>query len=144
MPKPLWILVANGSRARLLQRDHPGAALREIMDWVHPQTREHLGTPDSAHRTSGMRGRTGLAATESPKAHARAQFAHDIRAWLSQAVAAQGVGRLAVFASNPFLGDLRASGEAELDKLLCASHPLDLTGLTLPELEERLHQHFRL
>lgn len=144
MPKPLWILVANGSRARLLQRDHPGAALREIMDWVHPQTREHLGTPDSAHRTSGMRGRSGLAAPESPKAHARAQFAHDIRVWLSQAVAAQGVGRLAVFASSPFLGDLRAPGEAALEKLLCASHPLDLTALSLHELELRLQQRYGL
>jgi len=144
MPKPLWILVANGSRARLLQRDHPGAALREIMDCVHPQTREHLGRPDSAHRTSGMRGRSGLAAPENPKAHARAQFAHDIRAWLSQAVAAQGVGRLAVFASSPFMGDLRTPGEGALEKLLCASHPLDLTGLALTDLDQRLHKQYGL
>lgn len=144
MPKPLWILVANGSRARLLQRDQPGEALREIMDWVHPQTREHLGTPDSAHRTSGTRGRSGLAAPQSAKAHARAQFAQDINAWLKKAVAPQGVGRLAVFASSPFLGDLLSHGEGALERLLCASHPLDLTALSLQELELRLQQHYGL
>ena len=144
MPKPLWIVVANGSRARLLQRDHPGAALREIMDWTHPSTRQHTANPDSAHRTSGTRGRSGLAQRQSPQAHAREQFARDIGAWLKTSLGPQGVGAVAVFASNPFLGELLSHGHAALDPLLCASHALDLTGLSLPELDQRLREQHGL
>ncbi len=144
MPKPLWIVVANGSSARLLQRDHPGAGLHAVMDWSHPQTSQHLGSPDSAHRTSGTPGRSGLARPQTARAHARSQFAQDISHWLQQAVVPQGVGALAVFASNPFLGELLAHAARPWQALLCGTHALDLTALTLPELDQRLQQQHGL
>jgi protein required for attachment to host cells len=144
MSQPHWIVVANGSQARLLQRDHPGTELREIMHWVHPQTRQHMGNPDSAHRTSGMRGRSGLAPPQNASAHAREQFAREISQWLKKAVDSQGIGQLTVFASNPFLGELMSHEHGLLERHVFARHPLDLTSLTLPELDLRLHQHYGL
>ena len=41
MPTPVWIVVANGSRARVLQRNGQGEPLVELRDWVHPATRQH-------------------------------------------------------------------------------------------------------
>ncbi len=144
MPEPVWIVVANGSRARLLQRDRHGEPLFEVMDWVHPQTRQHLSNPTGDHRTSGIGGRAGLAPRDSSKDHERTQFAQEINQWLSQGVAQQRIGTLAVFASNPFLGDLLSQGNDQLNRHLGVSHALDLTHLTLPELDQLLQQNYRL
>lgn len=144
MPPPVWIVVANGSRARLLQRDHPGAPLVEVMDWVHPQTRQHIGSSMGAHRTSGTRGRSGLALPQTVKDHERTQFAQEISQWLQKAVDTHGIGAVTVFASNPFLGELMAHANALLQHHVCASHPLDLTNLSLAELDQRLHAEHRL
>ena len=144
MPQPVWIVIANGSRARLLQRDRHGAPLLEVMDWVHPETRQHIGSSMGAHRTSGTRGRSGLALPQTVKDHERTQFAQEISQWLKKAVDTHDIGALTIFASNPFLGELMAHGNALLQQRVCASHPLDLTSLTLPELDQRLHAEYRL
>ena len=144
MSLPVWIVVANGSRARLLQRDRPGDPLFEVMDWVHPETRQHTDMQEGEHRTSGIQQRSGLATRQPPKDHERAQFAHEICQWLHKGISAHQIGALAVFASNPFLGELLSHGHAALDPLLCTSHALDLTGLSLPELDQRLREQHGL
>ena len=144
MPQPVWILVANGSRARLLQRDRLADPLFEVKDWVHPQTRQHAGTQEGEHRTSGIKERSGLAPRQTPKDHERAQFAREICEWLHKGVSTHHIGAVAVFASNPFLGELMSHGNGPLQQHLCASHALDLTQLTMPELDQRLQREYRL
>ena len=144
MPQPVWILVANGSRARLLQRDRQAAPLFEVRDWVHPQTRQHALMQEGEHRTSGIRARSGLAPRQDAKEHERAQFAREICDWLHHSVPTHRIGGVAVFASNPFLGELMAHTQGPLQQHLCASHALDLTQLTLPELDVRLQRDHHL
>lgn len=144
MPHPVWIVVANGSRARLLQRDRPGDALFEVMNWVHPQTRQHLSPAAGQHRNSGIRGRSGMARRQVTKDHERAQFAQDICHWLDSALGRQRIGAIAFFASNPFLGDLVAHGHGPLRQQLCGSHALDLTSLALPDLDQRMRSNYQL
>ena len=144
MPLPVWIVLANGSRARLLQRNSHAEPLIELRDWVHPATRLHTQDLGGAHRQSGIRGRSGLARHGSDQAHERSAFAQEICHWLAQAVHAQQVGSIALLASTPFLGELMAHGQGTLDKQLCAAHAVDLTALPLAQLEERLRQDYRL
>lgn len=144
MSLPVWIVVANGSRARLLQRDRPGDPLFEVMDWVHPETRQHTDMQEGEHRTSGIQGRSGLAKRQTVKGHERTQFAQEICRWLDKGVLSHHIGAVAVFASNPFLGELLAQGNGSLQKHLHASHALDLTSLSLPELDHRLQRDYRL
>lgn len=144
MPHPVWIIVANGSRARLLQRDRPGEPLFEVMDWVHPQTRQHTPPQDGDHRSSGISGRSGLTPRQTAQDQERGQFAQEICQWLHKGASSHRIGAIAFFASNPFLGELISHASGPLQQQLCASHALDLTALPLPELDQRLHQEYRL
>ena len=144
MPLPVWILVANGSRARLLQRTPPDHELVELRDWVHPATRQHHPDLQGGHRQSGIGGRTGLAERSPAQDRERMAFAREISQWLVHALQREPVGSVALLASNPFLGTLVAQGQGALHQRLCATHAVDLTSLPLPELSQRLRHDFRL
>jgi hypothetical protein len=144
MPLPVWIVVANGSRARVLERHSHHEGLTEVRDWVHPATRQHRPDLPGGHRQSGIRGRSGLAERAPAQDRERAAFAQDICSWLEHSLKTHTVGSVALFSSNPFLGELVAHGQGMLHKHLCATHAVDLTGLTLPELAQRLRHDFRL
>ena len=144
MSYPLWIVVANGSRARVLQRMRPGEPLTEVKDWVSPSTRQQLHNFEGKHRHSGIRGRAGLAEPTEPKDHERDVFALDICRWLTHALHTQQVARIALIAPNRFLGELVHHAQGQLEKHVCAKHALDLTDLPLPPLAQRLHEDFGL
>lgn len=144
MSSPVWIVVANGSRARLFQRDNRTDPLFEVRDWVHPQTRQHARLQEGEHRTSGIDGRAGLATRLSGKDRERAQFAQEICQWLEQELATHRIHSLAILASNPFLGDLMSHGHRQLRQQLCASHAVDLTALPVGPLDQRLRHDYRL
>ncbi len=142
MPPAVWIVVANGSRARVLQRNHPAEGLTELRDWVHPATRQHHQDP--GNRQSGIRGRSGLAERSPIQDRERSAFAHEICDFLVQAVHSGEVDRIALLSSNPFLGELVAHGQGTLHKHLCATHAVDLTSLPLGQLQTRLREDYRL
>ncbi len=144
MPLPLWIVVANGSRARVLERKHPGEALTQVREWSHPATRQQGQEAGHGHRHGGIRGRSGLIARSTAHDKERAVFAREICRWLAHSLNTHAMGSVALLSSNPFLGDLVSHGEGELHKHLCATHEVDLTDLPLPALAQRLHQDFRL
>lgn len=144
MPLPVWIVVANGTRARLLQRKAHAEALTEVRDWVHPATREHQQDLGNGHRQSGIRGRSGLAERSPAHDRERSAFAREICQWLSHGLSIHQAGSVALLSSNPFLGDLVAQGQNGLHKHLCGTHAVDLTALPLHELDERLRREFRL
>ncbi len=144
MSYPVWIVVANGSRARVLQRTRPGEPLTEVKDWVSPSTRQQLQNFEGKHRHSGIRGRAGLAEPTEPRDHERDVFALDSCRWLTHALSTQQVANIALIASTRFLGDLLNHAEGQLEKHVCAKHAVDLTDLSLQALEQRLHEDFRL
>ena len=51
---------------------------------------------------------------------------------------------LALFVSNPFMGELLSHLDASVQHTLVAQHVLDLTSLNVTELDERLRSEFRL
>lgn len=144
MPLPVWIVVANGSRARVLQRAQAGEGLAVVKEWDHPASRQHHPDSIDHHRQSGIQGRSGLAERSPARQRERLEFARELGQWLVDALHARAVGRVAILASNPFLGQLMTHGQGTLRKHLCASHAVDLTQLPLYELQERLQQDFQL
>jgi protein required for attachment to host cells len=144
MSHPLWIVVANGSCARAFERSGAQEKLVELQNWVHPQTRMHASELSLDHPGPGHSGRGGLTPRIEQRHKARNQFAHELSQWLQAKVAHQNQGKLAVFSSNPFLGELMAELPATVHKCVCASHPTDLTALPFQALEERLRKDYRL
>ena len=135
-----WVVVANAARARFFERDAENQAMRELASFVHPQSRlkgQALGhdRPGKAHK--------GTASTAFPphtdlhqKEHA--EFAHELAQHLEEAALAHRYPRLAILASNPFLGELKAQLGAATHRLLQATVALDLTPHEGADLEQRV------
>jgi len=136
------VLVANAARARLFERDPENKAMREVASFVHPQTRmkgQALG-----HDRPGKASK-GVASTAFPphtdlhqKEHT--EFARELAHRLEELALAHRYPRLAILASNPFLGELNAQIGAATRRLLQAAVALDLTAYDDGELEHRVDQ----
>ena len=145
MSLPIWIVVANGSRARLLQRKGPSQALVEVHNWVHPAARQHRDDLPQGHRQSGIQARSGLAPRQSIQDREREVFAREIMQWLSHELNNHAASSVALLSSNPFLGEMLAhQHQGQLHRQVCATHAIDLTSLPLQQLSQRLREDYRL
>ena len=134
------VLVANAGRARLFERDPENKAMRELASFVHPETR--LKGVALGHDRPGKANK-GMASTAFPphndlhqKEHA--EFARELGQRLEEVALKRHFPRVAVFASNPFLGELKAHLGAATQRLLQSAVPLDLTAYDDSELEHRV------
>ncbi|MDP2066656.1 MAG: host attachment protein [Burkholderiaceae bacterium] len=143
MKKPLWIVVANASLARCFERSSSAEPLTALATLEHPESRLHardLATdrPGRTHKDDA--GRTAYSPRTEPKDREREQFAREVAKFLAEGVEAHRCSGVVLFASNPFLGELLAQLGDGVRRQLVASHPLDLTGLPLQELDQSVRR----
>jgi len=137
-----WVVVANAARARFFERDPENKAMRELASFVHPRTRlkgQALGSdrPGKAHKGVAS---TAFAPHTDPHQKEHTDFARELAHRLEEAALAHRYPRVAILASNPFLGELKAQlGAATLQKVH-GTVPLDLTAYDGTELEHRVQQ----
>ena len=139
--KPEWILIANAAHARLLQRE-PGCPLVVIDSFDHPLSRSK--TSDLADDRAGQ-GKTDHSfggASYPPRVDAKEKghlhFARELAGYLEQQAQHGRFHSLALFASSPFLGELKAQLGTATARLVSATHDLDLTSVGLVELDQRV------
>lgn len=149
-----WILVANASLARLFSRKSDSAALVLLHTFEHLESRlkaseladDRLGHDSTDRRYGGVsfEPRTDL----HRKQHL--QFARTLAQRLGEGLAGGDCGRITLYASSPFLGELKGQLSPAAKKALRAAADVDLTSYGLRELEERIahelqaivaHQH---
>jgi len=134
-----WMLVANRSRARLLEVQPGSDTPLEIADFANPEGRAHGRDvrTDADGRLYGKGEHTqGHAAAKEPGllGHEVERFADELRDYLDHARGAQRFGQLWVAAAPAFLGVLRnkmthsvrAAVEFEIDKDVSAEAPRDI------------------
>jgi protein required for attachment to host cells len=134
------VLVANASRARLFERDAENGAMRETASFVHPQSRmkgSELGRDRPGQAFKGE-ARTAYEPPTGPHQKESTEFARELAQRLEALALTRRYPRLAVLASNPFLGDLNKELGAATRKLLQAAVALDLTAFDGAELEHRV------
>ena len=139
--KPDWILLANATRARLLQMER-NERVTELEDFVHPQSRIKVSdlvddragheSTDRSYGGTSYQPRTGV----RQKEHQR--FARELADFLERQAQSGSYRSLAVFASSPFLGELKAELGTATTKLLSGTHDLDLTSVGPAELGRRI------
>ena len=139
-----WILTANASVARLFERTSLLAPLSELADWMHPQGSMLASELERSPLGHSMAGRTGLAPRIEPKQRERHEFAHELAESLREAVLSHQVQDMALFASNPFMGELLAQLDPAVQKIISVKHPLDLTALSVQALEKKVHAEFNV
>lgn len=139
--KPEWILIANATRARLLQRDQ-GCPLVVINSFEHPQSRSK--TSDLADDRAGQ-GKTDHSfggASYPPRVDAKEKehlrFARELAEYLETRAQQGNFHSLSLFASSPFLGELKAQLGTAASALLKGTHDVDLTSVGLVELDHRI------
>lgn len=137
-----WVLVANAARARCFARDDANNAMRELASFVHPASR--MKGQDLSDDRGGLVHK-GVASTQfqphtGPHDKEHEQFAREIAQYLDEAALAHRYPGVTLFASAPFLGELRAQLRPATQKLLRTSVAIDLTAFEGAELEQRVTQ----
>ena len=144
MQQQHWILVANASKARLFERSAFDQPLTELADWTHPESRLSASETERAPLGQSLAGRAGLAPRSDIHQRHRSQFAQTLSQYLREAALNQRVKALTLVVSNPFLGELLVHLDAPVQKMLQAHHVLDLTSLSITELDHRMRREFLL
>lgn len=144
MSQKHWILVANASHARVLERSSFSEPLLELTDWCHPESRMRASETERAPLGHSEAGRAALAPRTELKQIHRSEFAKTLALYFHEAVLSHRFNALALFASNPFMGELMSHLDAPVQRTIVAKHMLDLTALNLTELDKRLRSEFRL
>lgn len=146
MPKSTvtWVLVADGSRARLLAGDGAGKGLEPALD------QEFIGTnlasrdiaSDRPGRSfdSGGEGRHAMEPPTDPKRHAKQAFVRDVAGILEAARKRNEFERLIVVAPPQALGDLRSEFGVELQRMVIAEINKDLTQVPIRDLPDHLEK----
>lgn len=135
-----WVLVANGSRARLFERDPENGAMRELSDFLHPASRMKGAALERDRPGQAMKGqaRTEYEPHTLPSDREYQQFARELAEQLEAAVNDNRIGHWSLIASNPFLGHLRASLGHGAAAVLERHVDRDLTSFVGAELESRV------
>ena len=83
-------------------------------------------------------GGTAYPARTDAKQKEHMRFAHELAEYLEQQALQGNFRSLVIFASSPFLGELKAELGTATARLLSSTHDLDLTSFGLSELEQRV------
>ncbi len=138
-----WILIANATRARVLQRK-PDARVVEVQSFEHPQSRSKVSdlADDRAgsERTDRSFGGTSYAPRVDAKQKEHLRFARELAEYLERQANEGRFQSLQVFASSPFLGELKSELGSATARLLEGTHDLDLTMVGPAELGRRIAQ----
>lgn len=141
--KPDWILIANATRARLLEQETKDK-VRELKSFEHPRSRSRaseLGTERSGYQRTD---RSFGAASFQPRTDARQKehllFARELAHYLEREAQLGTCGSISLLASSPFLGELKAELGSATRRLLGVTRDVDLTMVGKAELGRRVAQ----
>jgi putative phosphoribosyl transferase len=139
-----WVVVANAARARLCEFDPRNGALTEMADFVHPSSRQKgnkLATDRPGHAEKGQASmRTSFEPHTDAQHKEHERFARELALQLNVAVAAHRCPAVALVASNPFLGEIKAHLDDAATRVLVATEAADLTHCETRQLERRVAQ----
>jgi len=138
-----WILIADASRARLLQQDE-GILCAFLRSFEHPASRLHSSELGDGERGRQATDRSFGAAAFEPRLDAHRKehlhFAGELAGFLEAAALKGEFQSVRVFAPSPFLGELKAQLGDATRRLLASTHDLDLSAVGPAEIGRRIAQ----
>ena len=141
--KPNWILIANATHARLLQHER-GSPMVILESFEHLKSRSKISdlADDRAghERMDSTFGGAAYPPRIDAKKKEHMRFARELADHLEQQAQQSSYRSLAIFASSPFLGELKTELGVATARLLSSTHDLDLTSFGLTELEQRVER----
>jgi len=147
---PVWVLVADASRARIFEVKIGSNAFELVHDYPHPASRlkDHDVGSDRPGRVSqshagphpGKGSRSGTD-EHSFKETEHDHFARELCGELTRGLNEHRCGRVVLVANPEFLGHLREVADHNLTKHVSEGVAKDYTSLDPRELAERLRDH---
>lgn len=144
--KQTWILVADGSRARIFKRSGKNGALEPAFnhDFAQPSMPNREIISDKPGRGQGGRGLSGSHGM-TPRVDAHEQekhsFAKEVARFVNREAERHAFDELVVVAPPKTLGDLRADFSEQSRALIRAELAKDLTHLSIHDLPGHLSMH---
>lgn len=139
--RPDLIVVANSHVARLLRRDTPSDPLIQVAAMEQPDAHlkpSEAGSDRPGHGSNDSRpGGVAFEPRMDPQRKSDMKFAHAIASRLEETMGS-GAPRVLIFASNPFLGELKSTLSEGVARQVAGTFHLDLTAYGLDELETRI------
>jgi protein required for attachment to host cells len=144
MPRSIttWVLVADGSRARLFVNDGVGKGLKPALDQESigaklPSREIAADRPGRTFDIAGH-GRHAMEPPTDPQRHEQETFARELAGVLEDGRKRNAFDRLVVVAPPKALGDLRSEFSDPLRRLVTAELNKDLTKISIDELPDHL------
>lgn len=134
-----WVLLANASQARLLERKSE-VSLVPVHTFSHPASRERssqLGDDKAGREQHGFGGAAFEPRVEAQRKE-HLKFAHEIAEYLEQAARTHRMESVVLFAAEPFRSMVTAQLGAASRRLLTGSHEVDLSKVGTAELSQRI------
>lgn len=141
-PVKTWILIADGTRARIAINDGPGRGVRPALDMefhgVNAANRVIMSDRPGRTFDSAGQGRHAMEPRTDPQTHEQRSFLHDVAAYLDKAAQRGEFDRLVVVAPPKALGSLRAALSENVQSKVTGELNKDLTHVPIHDLAEHL------
>lgn len=137
-----WILIADGTQARVLEHNGPGKGLTTIkgLDWsIEPLQSQDIDSdkPGRGH-SSGGSARSSMEPKTDPAQHREAEFVRSVASVLDKKALEGAYDRLVVAAAPIALGNLRKVMSDHVKKTIVAELDKDLTNIPTPSIDKHL------
>ena len=140
-----WVLVANGSQARLFDMDEKKKQLTLIKEFAHPESRmktEQLSSDRSGHYMSGgTQGSGSFNEATDPKSYEMERFAMELAKSLDEGRASNKFGSTVLVASPHFLGLIKQNMSDQLGKTVSHTIQKDYTAINDRDMLAQLKAH---
>jgi len=137
-----WILIANGTQARVLEHAGPGKGLAAVKDleWSIPPLQSQDIDSDRPGRGFASTGssRSAMEPRTDPAQHREAEFVRSVAAEMEKHTQAGAYDRLVIAAAPIALGNLRKALSEHVKKTVVAELDKDLTNVPVPQLDKHL------
>jgi len=141
-PVRTWILIANGTQARIVCHTGPGHGFQDIdgMTFTCDNTKTGEINSDRPGRTfdSAGSGRHSMEAPTDPQRHRKLHFAGALAQHLKEHYQRNSFDRLIIAAAPVMLGDIRKALPKEVNNIVYAELAKDLCHIANSELDQHL------
>jgi protein required for attachment to host cells len=138
-PVVTWVVVADGTQARVFENAGPGKGLHPgdgLSREIEPQQASEIMADRPGRSISSVgSGRSAMEYTSDPVEVREARFVRGIADMLEEKRADGAFNRLILAAAPNALGDMRKAMTPAVKETLMAELPKDLTNLPKPELD---------
>ncbi len=136
-----WVLVANGSQARIFNLDGPQKSITLVKEFTHPESRmktDKLSSDRLGNYGSSSVGNSSYTEPTDPKSYEFERFAMELAKVLDEGRSANKFDKVVLVASPHFLGLIKQNLSEQLSKAVSHTIQKDYTAVNERDMLKQL------